>query len=271
MQKHLLVVLLVLLCTAVGAQDNTTTPIDLQSTDSAFFDPTRKKAEEPYHFAVRYRIEAGYNQNWQRSQDSTYADMYLHGARVGVTFDFVLPYHFTAQAGVIYTLAYGTNTQSWGTMSAEDSYAHGYTMDHRVLEHNITIPVRVFYTIPLWKKLNLFFYTGPQLHIGVAQKDYLRNNLTDKTNAWLNGGGTPLIYETSYVGGVVHTAPYDRYAEKELWRTNIQWGLGGGLEWDKHRLAAGYDFGLNNIVRSTLTPRPNLHEWGWYVAYSYQL
>lgn len=255
--KHLIIVCLCALCVSTYAQRETTL-VDLQSNDTAFFDPNKKKVEEPYHFAVHYRIEAGYNQNWQRSQDSTFADLYLHGARVGVAFDFILPHHLSVQTGLYYTLVYGRQTQKWGVMSFEDSYAQGYTIRHRVLEHNLTVPVRAYYTIPLWKQLNLFFYTGPQLQIGVAERDYLQNFMTDRASAWLQE-----------LGG--HTTPYDRFTEKELWRANIQWGLGGGLEWDKHRLVAGYDFGLNNLVRTPIGNGQKMSEWGWHVTYSYKL
>ena len=57
----------------------------------------------------------------------------------------------------------------------------------------------------------------------------------------------------------------------ELYRTNIQFGLGGGIEWDRYRLQAGYDFGLNNILRTPILPRQKMHEWGWMCTFSYQL
>jgi hypothetical protein len=63
---------------------------------------------------------------------------------------------------------------------------------------------------------------------------------------------------------------YDRYAD-ELLRANIQLGVGGGLEWDRYRLQAGYDFGLNNLVRQQQTIPAYLAEWGWYVSFSYRL
>ncbi len=268
------------LCIPVWAQNNTRPPMgsspqdvagpDLLSTQDEFFDPTRKKQAAPYQFTMQYRIEAGYVQNWQRSQDSSFVDMYLHGGRIGFSFDFMLPYHFTIQTGIYYTLLYGQNTQSWGMMSYEDSYAHGYTIDHRVWEHDITIPVRAYYIIPLYKKLNLFFYTGPQLHIGVAQYDDLVNHLTDATNAWMDGAQIKIISETTHIAVPAFNEPYDRYIEKELWRANIQWGLGGGLEWDRYRLVSGYDFGLNNLVRAQVGNARKMNEWGWFVSFSYR-
>ena len=66
------------------------------------------------------------------------------------------------------------------------------------------------------------------------------------------------------------TEPYERYGSKELFRTNIQMGLGGGLEWDAYRIEAGYDFGLNNIIRNQVIPNQQLSEWGWFVSFSYK-
>ena len=226
-----------------------------QIADNTFFDPTRKvEKEQRYQFNVDYRLEVGYAQDQQRSRNLTYPDMYLHGVRLGATFTFNLPIHFSLQTGVFYTLLYGRQQQHWRSQDAptvQEEY-----IQHRVLAHNLTIPVRCFYTIPLWKQLNLFFYTGPQLHIGLAQNDYLQNHLSPKTEAWLQTQNIP-------------TEPYDRL-DSELMRANIQWGLGGGLEWGRYRLQAGYDFGLNNLVRTKLVANQQMWEWGWYVSFGYR-
>ena len=226
-----------------------------QIADNTFFDPTRKvEKEQRYQFNVDYRLEVGYAQDQQRSRNLTYPDMYLHGVRLGATFTFNLPIHFSLQTGVFYTLLYGRQQQHWRSQDAptvQEEY-----IQHRVLAHNLTIPVRCFYTIPLWKQLNLFFYTGPQLHIGLAQNDYLQNHLSPKTEAWLQTQNIP-------------TEPYDRM-DSELMRANIQWGVGGGLEWDCYRLQSGYDFGLNNLVRTKLVANQQMWEWGWYVSFGYR-
>lgn len=235
---------------------------DYQIADNTFFDPTRKeKVEEDYHFAVEYRIEAGYAQHQQRSKGITFPDMYLHGARIGATFTFLLPRHFSIQTGALYTLLYGGQKQHWRSMDAPSVQTE--YLQHRVLEHNLTVPVRAFYTIPVWQKLNLFFYAGPQLHIGLAENDYIKSHLSPKTEAWLETQGIP-------------TKPYDRM-DAEIVRANIQLGVGGGLEWDRYRLQAGYDFGLNNLVAQPQTfdsptkpLKQHMWEWGWYVSFSYR-
>lgn len=252
---HLLMILCVV-CAYAYAQENKSTP-DLQTAHDVFFDPTRSEEQEKeeYHFATEYRIEAGYVQHNQRTKNQSYPDAYLHGARVGATFTFLLPQHFSLQTGLLYTLVYGQNEQHWRSETqptTQEEYIR-----HCVLEHNLTIPVRAYYTIPLWKKLNLFFYGGPQLHIGLAETDYMKTHLSDLTKQRLETWDIP-------------TEQYDRFSSGELCRANIQLGVGGGFEWDQYRLQSGYDFGLNNLVANKRLSDQHMWEWGWYVSFSYR-
>jgi len=247
------IVLLLVLSAGVWAADESTKPA-YQIADNTFFDPTRKPEKEKYVFSVDYRIEAGYVQHWQRNYDLSFRNMYLHGIRLGATFTFNLPIHFALQTGLYYTMAYGVSDQHWRSLDVPSTQTEYIT--HRVLEHNLTVPVRAYYTIPIWKKLSLFFFTGPQLHIGLAENDYLQKHLSEGVEMWLKSEGVP-------------TEPYDRMAD-ELVRANIQWGLGGGLEWDKYRLQAGYDFGLNNLVKNPKQAGQNMSEWGWFASFCYR-
>ncbi len=253
MQRTGFIVLLALLSVVfVWAEEPKRPP--MQIADNTFFDPTREQEKtESYSFGVEYRLEAGYVQHWQRVTNISFPDMYLHGVRLGATFTFKLPLHFGLQTGLLYTLVYGGNEQHWRSQDAPSVQTE--YIKHRVLEHNLTVPVRAYYTVPLWKKLNLFFYTGPQLHIGLAENDYMQTHLSEGTKTWLEGKGIP-------------TEPYDRMAD-ELIRANIQWGLGGGLEWDCYRLQAGYDFGLNNLIKHPQL-KQYMSEWGWFVSFSYR-
>ena len=255
MKRIAYIVLFVTLCAgALWAEDKVKPGMQIE--DNTFFDPDKKNAkEEKYVFGMEYRLEAGYAQDWQRAHDISFPDMYLHGARLGATFTFLLPLHFNLQTGLLYTIMYGREEQHWRSMTAQTAQTE--YINHRVLAHNLTVPVRMFYVIPVWKQLNLFFYTGPQLHIGLAQNDYMDKHMSLEAVTWLRETG-------------VRTEPYDRMVD-ELWRANIQWGVGGGIEWDKYRLQSGYDFGLNNLVRKPLIKGQYMSEWGWYVSFSYRL
>ena len=255
MRRVRIIVFLLAVCAGMVWADDTKKP-GFQLEDNTFFDPEKKvEPQAPYVFGMEYRLEIGYVQNWQRTQKITFPDMYLHGARLGATFTFLLPIHFALETGALYTIMYGTEEQHWRSQTAQ-SVQEEY-INHRVLAHNLTVPLRVFYTIPLWKELNLFFYTGPQLHIGLAQNDYMNKHLSAGTEAWLQTIG-------------VATEPYDRM-HNELVRANIQWGVGGGLEWDRYRVQSGYDFGLNNLVKHPAIKGQNMTEWGWYVSFCYRL
>lgn len=254
MKKIGIIVLLVAVCTNGLWADDVKKP-GYQLEDNTFFDPDKKDApQEAYQFGVEYRIEIGYAQHWQRAHDISFPDMYLHGVRLGATFTFLLPLHFSIETGALYTLLYGKEEQHWRSLSAQTTQTE--YINHRVLAHNFTVPIRMFYVIPVWKQLNLFFYTGPQLHIGLAQNDYMDKHLSEPAEKWLQTIG-------------VETEPYDRMHD-ELVRANIQWGLGGGIEWDMYRLQSGYDFGLNNLVKHPQINGQYMSEWGWYVSFCYR-
>ena len=145
-----LLIYLCALCVCAYAED--VRKPDLQMADNSFFDPTKKKVEEEqYKFGMEYRLEIGYVQHEQRTHKLSYPQLFLHGGRIGATFTFLLPIHFSMQTGLLYTLTYGKNEQHWRSMSAQASQTEIIT--HRVMEHNLTIPVRMYYTIPLWQKL----------------------------------------------------------------------------------------------------------------------
>jgi hypothetical protein len=236
------------------AQDKKTALPDLQTSESIFFDPTAEKKEEPYKFATPWRLELGYAQLNHRTQDTS--ALYLHGVRLGATVDFVLPYHFSIQTGALATFTYGQNNQHWPSMDEENAQVN--ILQNNLLQLQLTIPVRAYYNIKVWKKLNVFFYAGPQLNIGLTNYDILKAKVDPITLSWLKDQGVP-------------TTSHDRYVTKELYRTNIQFGLGGGLEWDRYRFQAGYDFGLNNILRTKPLDTYKMNEWGWMATFSYQL
>lgn len=215
-----------------------------------------------YRFSVTYRIEAGYVQDWQNSRSGSYPDTYLHGAKLGASFDFNLPYSMSVQTGLFYALTAGKNTQYYAPVTTgvtADQY-----LEHHIMQHSLLIPVRFTYTQKIWRDLALYFYTGPEFSIGLAQQDNIEVSVAQTTLDWLNEQGIPV-------------ASYDKYREKELRRFNCQYGLGGGLQWAAYRLQSGYSFGLNNLVNRQGTPATpqgihtdsHMWQWGWYVSFSY--
>lgn len=236
------------------AQDNKTTLPDLQTSESIFFDPNEGKKADPYQFSTPWRLELGYAQLNHRTNDTS--AIYMHGLRLGATVDFVLPHNFSIQTGALATLTYAKNNQHWPFI--EDENAQINVLQHNFVQLQLTIPVRAYYNIKLWKELRMFFFAGPQLQLGLTNYDIINNKTSAEVTAWLEQNNVP-------------TTNYDRYMKRELYRTNIQFGLGGGFEWDRYRLQAGYDFGLNNILRTSLLPKQRTNEWGWMCTFSYKL
>lgn len=250
----ILVILLSLLAMpgAISAQETLRETTQLQTTE--FFDPTRKKEEAPYQFSTDWRFELGYAQYDERQNNSSI--FYQHGVRIGATVDCNLPYHFSIQTGALATLTYGINQQHWTSMTEESAQVE--RMEHNIVQLQLTIPVRAYYTINLWRKLNMFFYAGPQLQIGLTNYDILENYTSALCTEYIQGLGLPID-------------SHDSYVTKELHRVNVQFGLGGGFEWDRYRLQAGYDFGLNNLIRTAIVPKQQLSEWGWMISFAYRL
>lgn len=237
------------------AQDNKNLLPDLQTANADFFDPTREeKPQKVYQFSTPWHLEVGYTQLNHRTQDTS--AIYMHGLRVGATVDFTLPYNFSIQTGALLTFTYGQNNQHWPSIDEESAQIN--ILKHNILQLQLTIPARAYYNITLWKQLRMFFFAGPQLQIGLTNYDLINNKTSNPTTQWLEQQG-------------ITTTNNERYLSHELHRANIQFGLGGGLEWDRYRLQAGYDFGLNNILRTPILPKQKMHEWSWFVTFAYQL
>ena len=231
------------LCAGAYADDQKKRP-DLQIADNSFFDPTKKRVEEEaYHFGVEYRLEAGYVQHSQRTRKLSYPQLYLDGFRFGATFTFLLPMHFSLQTGLLYTFTYGKNEQHWRSMDIAETQTE--MLQNKVYEHNLTVPARVYYTIPLWKQLNLFFFTGLQINVGISEDVHVTKSLSPTTEEWLIGQGIP-VEDCNRM-------------DRERTRVNAQWGLGGG-----------YDFGLNNLAKKNGASYRYMAEWGWFVSFSYR-
>ena len=254
---------IILLCTALilagssvsFAQERTILESGLEQRD--FFDPTKKETKvENYNFGLAWHLEGGYAQDHQRMTSDTISALYLHGARIGAQVELFLPKNFSVNIGLLYTVLYGISEQHYHSSSAD--YVQTEYIKNHIVEHALTIPVRVQYNIPLWKQLSMHFYTGPQLMIGLAQTDYVKADLSPATALWLESQGK-------------HLTTYDKYVAKDLIRTNVMYGLGGGFTWDVYRIEAGYDFGLNNLLRTPVYSKDRMSEWQWHVSFVYTL
>ena len=260
MQSKIVALCILLIClfgmsSRMVAQDKSIRTGGLEQHD--FFDPTRtEQVQENYAFGITYRVDGGYSQGHQRMFSDTISALYLHGARVGAQFDIALPKRFSVNIGLLYSVMYGVSRQHYHSVSSEQVQAE--VVNNHIVEHALTIPVRVQYNIPLYKQLSMHLYAGPQLMFGLAETDYVDAQVSDATRTWLLAQGKRLD-------------TYDKYISKDLFRTNIQLGVGGGLTWDRYRLEAGYDFGLNNLLRTPVYSKDRMWEWQWHVSFVYSL
>ena len=156
------IVLLVSACRLLSmAQEYRNTMPDLQTAEPDFFDPTRKEdIKEAYVFSAPWRIEVGYAQSNQRTQDTS--AVYLHGLRLGATIDFILPYNFSIQTGALATFTYGQNNQHWPSMGEDDAQIN--ILQHNILQLQLTIPARAYYNIKLWKELRMVVHCDKPGH-----------------------------------------------------------------------------------------------------------
>lgn len=241
---------------------------DLQTIDDGFFDPTKKPKRDylaEYKFGVDYRLTAGYIQHDLRFPRDTAHYGYLHGMKLGLTVDFRLPYDFSIQTGLIYQIAAGNYEQHLRSMQPIEifPYSQKEVIYHNQIQHMLVLPIRLYYDVPLPKGFGLFFYTGPQIEIGLAWQDQIETSLSSDP---VGGKGT---LEWAQQRGIP-TESYDRYQQGECSRFLIQYGVGGGVEWDFIRLEAGYDFGLNNIMLRSVNDQ-RVWQWTWNVGLSFRL
>ena len=117
----------------------------------------------------------------------TISALYLHGARVGAQFDMALPKRFSVNIGLLYSVMYGVSRQHYHSVSSEQVQTE--VVNNHIVEHALTIPVRVQYNIPLYKQLSMHLYAGPQLMLGLAETDYIDAQVSDATRTWLLAQG----------------------------------------------------------------------------------
>ena len=252
MNRYLFFLLMVLLFSPVVSAQESKNNIDFQAEEA------RRAAEEnsAYRFSVSWRIEGGYIQQWENSPGKSFSDIYYHGGRIGALADLNLPYHLALQTGVQYALAYGINPQHFAAVGTGTQGAQ--YIEHHILKHTLSVPLRLTYEQKLWRQLAMVFYGGPQFQVGLARQDNMETSLSDATRAWIEQQG-------------LRTSSYEQYGAGDLWRFSFQLGVGGGLQWDRYRLTAGYDFGLNNVARRQTTAQGSfVRDWNWHVSFSYR-
>jgi len=183
---------------------------------------------------LTYRLEVGYNNPVRYGVGVS--SIYFNGMRAGLTAELELKNNLSLLTGALYNLVYSDALQKYPNLTSVRKLSYG---------HFIDVPVRVAYTYPFSKDLKIFGFAGPNLNIGLSQ-----------------------IQGTISTVSTVPTAYADLYKNSILNQFDLQLGAGGGLQWKKFQLKAGYDFGLLKLNKSTTE---NLYQKGWYVSLSVNL
>jgi len=195
--------------------------------------------------AQTYRLEIGYTNPHRLGQDVS--STFFQGGRLGGTAEFSLKNNFSLLTGVLYNFLYSDKLQG---------YPSSTDVKYTSFAHSLDIPLRLTYTYPLSKSLKVFGFAGPNLNIGLFQNMKITSSQT---------------YDSSSPFYVLPRS-IDLYngndSEYQLNRLNLQIGVGGGVQWKKYQLKAGYDFGINNLNK---TSAGNLYQKGYYISIAYDL
>ncbi|MEI8085639.1 MAG: outer membrane beta-barrel protein [Paludibacter sp.] len=188
----------------------------------------------------KFAIEAGYINPVRYG--SGVSSTYFNGGRLGLTANYDLKNNFSLLTGVLYSVVYSNKQQG---------YPNSAFVTYKTLGHFLDIPLRATYNLPISKTLKVFAFAGPNLNIGLYQKQ-------DITSTQTYLATDPLFIEPNTI---------DFYKESILNRLNLQIGVGGGVQWKHLQLKSGYDFGINNLHK---VDTGNLYQKGWYVTFSYE-
>jgi hypothetical protein len=192
-----------------------------------------------------YRLELGVNNPYRYGNVKGLIN-YFDGIKLGATAEYNLKNNFSLLTGALYNFIYSDNFQG-----NPNSLGVTYT----TYGHSLDIPIRLTYTYPLNKSLKLFGFAGPNLNIGLFQNMKITSTQTyDSSNPYYVKPRSVDLYNGND-------------SEYQLNRLNLQIGLGGGVQWKKYQLKAGYDFGINNLNKLN---SGNLNQEGWYISVAYE-
>jgi len=193
--------------------------------------------------AQKYALEAGYTNPMRFGK--TVGPTFFYGGKIGVTARYSLKSNTNVSflTGALYSLVYADRNSG---------FPNSEMVTYKTTGHFIDIPLQVFYSLPLSKKMSFFGYAGPTINIGLAQNMKVTSNQPV----------TSLNYVKTGSFNVYGSGP-----DYQLNRLNLQIGIGGGIQWKNIQLKCGYDFGITNLNK---VDTGNLYQKGWFVSFSYQ-
>jgi hypothetical protein len=190
--------------------------------------------------AQKYAIQGGYVNPIRYG--SNVSSTFYYGGQIGGTVNFDLKNNMSLLTGALYNFVYANKIQGYPSTTSVTYKTYGHFLD---------IPVHFMYSIPLFKNVKIFGYAGPNINIGLSQKQETISTLTyPETN--------PLY---------IPNDKKDLYTNSILNRFNLQIGTGGGVQWKKYQIKSGYNFGILNLDKVNTT---NQYQNGWFVSFVYE-
>lgn len=154
--------------------------------------------------------------------------------RVGLWYAPEFGYGIGLQTGIYYELSH---SHYEGPIYDDSGYPLVGLADVSLMEHNLSIPLRIQYRYEIIPDLSVFIYTGPSFDFSVAYD------------------------ATMTIGTLTEKVSYYSKVEEELGfsfnRYNILWGVGAGIRWKGLQLTLGGDWGLTNLVKGYSGTRLN--------------
>ncbi len=160
----------------------------------------------------------------------------FNGFKIGLVYDATLIKGF----GFSLALNYGFSEHH--TNWEDDPSVMGIAQEikYQSLLHTLEIPIDWQYKFEIAKEFWLILYTGPALQYNFV----LKEKISVRNNANLENKNAIQVTEQSH-----YEIDIDNDGRKDYTPINLLWSVGGGIQYKRYFLRAGYDFGIYNPFR----------------------
>jgi len=170
--------------------------------------------------AQRVGIEVGYVNSSENTETGSDA---VNGFQVGPMAEINLQGNLNLQYGLLYTYL-------------KDSYSPDYGLYDTYTGHFLDVPIRLKADFPVTNNFSFFAFGGPNFQLGLAQN-------TEEVTEFDNGDVLVENFNR-------YENDYDDNGEPDLNRFNLQFGVGGGIQFQNIQLKLGYDWGLLDLDKT---------------------
>ncbi|MDD3079342.1 MAG: porin family protein [Paludibacter sp.] len=155
-------------------------------------------------------IQIGYIQSTTENGNPLHASI-LNGVRAGFIYENGILDHLSLQYGLNYSYLSGSTSA---------------LTEYRTTSHELDIPLRISYGLPISNNFKTFIYAGPNFSYAISNKS-----------------------KTTLLGQEVESNLYEENSDYTPF--NIQMGIGGGVILNNTFIKVGYDWGLSDLNKTT--------------------